>query len=263
MHPVPPPQDLAALLEEQLPFIDRMAVKLSRKHDAAADDTDDFASWAKLRLVESDYAILRKFRGESAVTTYLTVVMTMLYRDWRVARLGRWRPSAAARRLGDLAVQLERMVHRDGMSFAQAVRTLRSRGATDLSDAELARLWASLPPRTRARPRDAGDAPLERTPAPERADGELLRSEADARRAAMVDALARGMAALDPEDQTILRMRFWDGRTVADISRTLRLEQKPLYRRLTRLLATLRAALERDGVSADEIRWMTMDEEAE
>jgi hypothetical protein len=49
----------------------------------------------------------------------------------------------------------------------------------------------------------------------------------------------------------VLRMRFEDGCSVADISRTLRLDQKPLCRRLERLLADLRAALEAAGLTKD------------
>jgi DNA-directed RNA polymerase specialized sigma24 family protein len=44
-------------------------------------------------------------------------------------------------------------------------------------------------------------------------------------------------------------MRYWEGTSVADIARALGLPQKPLYRRLERALAALRAALEAAGVS--------------
>ena len=264
MHPMPHPQDPAVLLETHLPFIDRVAGKLTRQHGATPDDTDDFASWAKLRLLEDDCAILRKFRGESQLTTYLTVVMTMLYRDWRVSRFGRWRPSAAARRQGAVAVQLETLVYRDGMGYDQAVQTLRSRGGTDLSNAALTRLWGGLPPRGPTRPRQAGgEALLERAPARGSADAELMRAEADDERASLFAALRAAIDALEDEDRTILKLRFWERLSVADTARALGLEQKPLYRRMDRLLAGLRRALEAQGVSPERIRGLTMDEEGE
>jgi RNA polymerase sigma factor for flagellar operon FliA len=45
-----------------------------------------------------------------------------------------------------------------------------------------------------------------------------------------------------------------DGFTLAHVARLLRLEQKPLYRRVERLVRTLRASLEAEGVSAAEVR---------
>jgi hypothetical protein len=41
---------------------------------------------------------------------------------------------------------------------------------------------------------------------------------------------------------------------VADIARELSTPQKPLYRRIDRLLARMRDDLERAGVSAEDIR---------
>src|SRR5262249_26292549 len=103
-------QDYSALLLQHLPWIERAAGGLCRRHALDPDECDDFASYTKARLLDDDYAVLRKFRGESALTTYLTVVLSMFFRDYRVSRWGRWRPSAAARRRGPLAVRLETLV---------------------------------------------------------------------------------------------------------------------------------------------------------
>ncbi|MGH2349310.1 MAG: RNA polymerase sigma factor, partial [bacterium] len=45
-------------------------------------------------------------------------------------------------------------------------------------------------------------------------------------------ALRSGIAALPLEDQVVVRMRYWDGFSVAEIARSLGLDQKALYRRL-------------------------------
>ena len=84
------------LLLEHLPWIERACAALARRHGLAGDEADDFLSWARMRLLEDDCAILRKFRSESQLTTYLTVVLNRLFQDYRVSQLGRWRPSAAA-----------------------------------------------------------------------------------------------------------------------------------------------------------------------
>src|SRR5262245_34415390 len=103
-----------------LTLVDRTAGLLARRSGIHGDDVEDFKSWVRLRLVENDYEVLRRFRGEGTLHTYLTVVIALLARDYRYAHWGRWRPSAAARRLGPLAVRLETLVHRDGRTLSQA-----------------------------------------------------------------------------------------------------------------------------------------------
>ena len=92
-------QELERLFVDNLPVIDRLLRAVCRRHGVGADDANDFSSWARLRFIERDYAVLAKFRGESAIGTYLTVVIAMLFRDYCVQRRGRWRPSTEARRL--------------------------------------------------------------------------------------------------------------------------------------------------------------------
>src|SRR5262249_20940429 len=65
--------------------------------------------------------------------------------------------------------------------------------------------------------------------------------------------LDRARQTLEPEDRLILRMRFEDSMSVADIARGLHRDQKRLYRTIERLFATLRERLEADGISRDEI----------
>jgi hypothetical protein len=48
-----------------LPAIDRIIAILGRRYGLADGDLEDFSSWAKARLIESDYAVFRKFGGRS------------------------------------------------------------------------------------------------------------------------------------------------------------------------------------------------------
>jgi RNA polymerase sigma factor for flagellar operon FliA len=221
-----------------------------RRYGLSPDDTAEFTSWAKLKLVENDYAVLGRFRGESAITTYLVVVIAMLFRDYRAQHWGRWRPSAAARRRGALAVRLETLVYRDRLPLAQAAEMLRTSGQTQLSDRKLAELLAELPARPAVRPLQAHGAPRDDLPGQEGADDFLVAEDADARDRMIGEAVGR----LLPEDQVLLRLRFWEGLSVADISRSLGLPQKPLYRRLDRAIGQVRARLEQSGMSREYVR---------
>ncbi|HEX2093137.1 MAG TPA: sigma-70 family RNA polymerase sigma factor [Longimicrobiaceae bacterium] len=250
----PERQEGEALFLQNLGWIERVAASLCGRYGIAGEDAEDFASWVKLRLIENDYAAFRKFRGESAITTYLTVVIASLFRDYRVERRGRWRPSAAARRLGPVAVQLEYLVHCAGYRLDQAAQELRTTGETDLSDPDLVRLFAQLPPRTPLRPVEVDPGSLDEIPAAASSDDLVTLHEAEEQRRRAHQALTRALEGLPDEDRLILRMRFWKEMSVADIARALAVPQKPLYRRVERILAQLRERLEAAGVSREWVR---------
>ncbi|HEX5439199.1 MAG TPA: sigma-70 family RNA polymerase sigma factor [Gemmatimonadaceae bacterium] len=247
-------RELEALFLANLGTIGRIVTSVSRRHALSAEDAADFSSWVNLKLVEQDYAPLAKFRGESSLSTYLAVVIAMLFRDWRVQHWGRWRPSAAALRHGRLAVRLETLVYRDGFPLGQAGDLLRTTGETTLSDRELATLLTHLPMRSRRRPIEVATAASADAPSPIEAD-ELVSSEESVRqRMAAKAAITTALRHLPVEESLMVRMRFLEGLSVADIARALQLEQKPLYRRLERALSRMRSQLETVGVSREQVR---------
>ena len=250
---MPDRRELEALFIANLPVAEKILGALARRHSLSREGAEEFSAWAKLRIIESDYAILAKFRGESSLPTYLTVVLAMLFREYRVQQRGRWRPSAAARRSGAMAVRLETLLHRDGMELAQVGEILRTSGATTLSDRELAEIAAQFPRRAPMRPVEFREPTTE--PASEaRADETIVREEADADSRAVREALDHGLAALPMEDRLIVRLHYMEAMSVADIARGLALPQKPLYRRLERALKVLRSGLEGAGISREHVR---------
>ncbi len=244
----------STLFLENLALIERVAGSLARRCGMAGDDAADFLSWVKLKLIEDDYAVLLKFRGESSIGTYLTVVLATLARDYRVQRWGRWRPSAAARRLGRVAERLEVLVRRQGFRLTEAAEALRTSGETQLTDRELSALLAQLPMREPLRPIEAGAEPLEQVASVEGADALVAEQSAVDDRRLAARALASAMESLSAEDRVLLRLRYWEGLSVADVARGLATDQKPLYRRLERLLRELRASLLSAGITPEQIR---------
>lgn len=228
-----------------LPLVERLLAIQARRHGLSEADAEDFAGWAKARLIDDDYAVFRKFDGRSAIATYLSVVLANLVHDYKNSVWGRWRPSAAAKRLGPLGIRLDELLHRDGYPLREAVQLLRTAGAPR-SEAELAQLAAQLPVRRTAR-----EVPLDVVD--ESASALLSADDPSAavdqtRIEALECAVREAVASLPAEDALILRMRFWDGLKVSDIARTLRLEQMPLYRRIESLGARLRTALGARGI---------------
>jgi len=244
-----------ALFLEHLGWIDRVASMACSNHGVWGADAEDFAASVRMALVEDDYVIIRRFRGDAEIKTYLASVVVRHFVNFNRAERGRWRPSAAAERLGAPAVDVETLVRRDGYTLQQAGEKLRTAGRTTLSDAELARLLAQLPERAPLRPEVGEPATgLDAAPGDSRADERVVEAEADSRRTEVLGVLGTAMEQLEPEEQLIVRLHFAEGYTLADVARALRLEQKPLYRRVDRLRARLRTLLESAGLGGDDVR---------
>lgn len=244
--------DPSVLYLEHLQLIDRISDALCRRNGVRDADAADFAADVRLKLLQDDYAVLRKYRGDSSIATFLTVVIGNLFRDHRIKLWGKWRPSAEARRRGEVAVLLETAVYRDGRTFEEACVALEQSPRTQADRTELRRVFAELP--RRVRPRPADDADLDAVEAPEQADGELLEQERRARFRAASAALHRALAELPHEDCLIVRLHYLEGMPVADIARALHLQQKPLYPRIRRLLRDLSKRLEGEGIGREYLQ---------
>ncbi len=249
-HAIGPASPEEVFLRE-LDQIDRITGSICSRHRLPGDERDDFRSWVRLKLIENDYAVFRKFQGRSSLGTYLTVVIANCFRDYRVAQWGRWRPSVFARRNGPLAVRLEELVSRDGYSIDQAIQALRSETEVGHSDRELMELAAGFP--ERGRPREASDEALALAPDDHGADDDLLRHEREGRFSEIIEVLERAMEDLPDEDRLILRLHYWDGLKVAQIARSLQLEQRPLYPRIEKIRHALQGVLEESGVSREVV----------
>ena len=239
------------LYSEHADTIESVLAYTRRAHRLSADDGDEFSSWARLRLLEDDGAILRKFQGLSTFKTFLVTVIQRLFLDWRIKEWGKWRPTADARRLGPVAIGLERLVGRDGIEYEEAVETLLSKG-TALTRDECDRIWGELP--RRGARRRTGEEVLNHVAAPATARDPIAIEEEHASAHRAGAALAEALPALTPQEQLIIRLRFQDGFTVARIAQLIGEEQKPLYRRIEQILARLRATLTAAGITADEVR---------
>jgi len=238
------------LYERHLELIERVIASIGRRRAISSDEADDFASWVRLRLLENDCAILAKFRGRSRFKTYLVTVIANLFRDYRISKWGKFRPSAKAKRRGPTAERLETLCHRDGFSFDEAVQILRRNHGVRESEAELMELAAALPHRVPHR--TVGEEALEQVSTSERVEERVLDAERSAVAERAESCLARALQGLEPESRLVLKMHFEDRMTVAAIARTLDLDQKPLYRRIDRCLRTLRESLEGDGFTSDD-----------
>src|ERR1051325_6616465 len=238
------------LFEENLPLIERVIAHVSRKGRLIGADAENFASSAHLALMQNDYAVLAQYDGRAALGTYLAVVLQRFLCDERNRQFGRWRPSAAARRMGDAGLLLEKLLQRDRRSLPEIAPIVTSSHRT-LTAADVESMAARLPPREqRLRAVILDDVPDCALPSTD--DAACRVDEDECRRLSALTActLRTAMAAMTAEERVLLKMRFGSSMNISAIARMLRIPQRPLYRRIESLLARLRDALEAAGVDA-------------
>jgi RNA polymerase sigma factor (sigma-70 family) len=235
-----------------LPHIKKVVAQTCRYCHFRKEEAEDFSSKLMLKIVDNDYAVLRQFQGKSTLKHYLTMVIKRYMLDFQNELWGKWRPSKEAERLGPMAVLLEKLLVRDSLSFDEAVETLQTNHKVEMSWQELDRIAGRLPRRT---PRHMeGEEALESVPSPnDRADDRIAEKEKNALRLRAHEALRQALLTIPKEEKVIIQLQ-WKSFSVAQISRTLGLDQKQLYRRIQKTQEHLRREMERQGIRKEDIQ---------
>ncbi len=233
------------LFESELPMVREVIAYICRRRRLPREDAEDFRSWTFLKLMDNDYAILRKYEGRASLRTYLTVVIERLSIDYRIARWGKWRPSARAIELGPEAVELDSLLFREGYTTREAVQLLLSRSKTSLAEDALLAIVSQLPARQGRKPTGL---PASLAALTGGADRGMLERERAAERRRLREVLDQTLQGLSEEDRLIARLRFVNGLSPNRIASALRLEVKELYRRIERMKKRLRKRLEKAGI---------------
>jgi RNA polymerase sigma factor (sigma-70 family) len=234
-----------AALPPDLALLNDVVSHVARRYRLRRPDAEDFAQSTLLRALGGEWRVFEKFDGRSSLRTYLTAAVTHLLLDSRNRTLGRWRPSAAALRLGRPAVLLEQLIHKDGFTRGEAVAMVHE--ATGEHEALLMHVVEQLPARVRRRVvsnaelLDSLPAAMARKPlvaADERRRSRIVRGR-----------LVRAVASLPPHVQSLLSDRYARNLSVRAIATERNVEPKRLYRQYERVLAALKRRLQADGVS--------------
>jgi DNA-directed RNA polymerase specialized sigma24 family protein len=235
--------------ESSLDTIEETIALVCRRGRLRGADAEDFASSVKVALLENDCAILRKHSGIASLGAYLAVVIDRMLWDSRAQTMGRFYASAEATRLGPAAVMLELLVCRDRRPFEAALPILRG-SFPEVTRGEAERMLQRFPDRT-PRPKfvelDDVDLPIA---APAGADQYAIEAEQQRLSRQTARILRDTLASFSLDDRTMLRLHYGMSHSIADVSRMMRLPQRPLYRRLEHTLVRLRGALESAGIDA-------------
>ena len=233
-----------------LSLLERVIARVCRKTRLFGPDAEDFASAAKLFIIEDDYAVLRAHDRSSSLEVYLAVVLHRFLINERSRAFGRWRASAEAKRMGIAGVLLEKLLRRDRRPIGEALPIVRAADAT-LTDERIATMAERLPEReVRPRPVALEEEMSEVLAARDDAEARVLESDRRriaARAGAAIRESLEGMAA---DDRMHVKWRYGSSMQISDNARMLGVPQRPLYRRIEALLGQLRAALAAAGVDA-------------
>ena len=239
------------LLLDHLTLVDQIVRTTGRRRHLAASELEDFSSFVRLRLIENDYAILRKFQNRSSLWTYLSAVIERLSLDYCAEKWGRWRPSAMAERLGPAAVVLERLVSRDSHTLEEALELIRANHTFGLAKTDLLKLWAQLP--LRARATDVGEEAAAAIPSPRTSEENVDAAELHTKIAQIDRALKAALDQLSAQERVLLALRFDQDLSMVQIAKLTGSSVPTLHRRLEKAVTLLRATLSRVGLERQEI----------
>ena len=241
------------LFLQQLETIERAIRYACRRGSLRDEDAEDFASWVKLKLIEKDYAVIRKHDRQASFAAFISVVVQRMLLDYRIAQWGKWHASAEAKRMGEPALTIEAMLYRDGRTIDEALPALIRRWP-EITRENVEAITRRLPCRA-VKMRTVGLDAASGTHAAFTAldDDPVFESDRRAMARRIATIVRETMKDLDTHDRLIFRLRYEGDMSVAEVSRVLHIEQKPLYRRLQRALALLRSRLEAAGVSSTEV----------
>ncbi len=233
------------LFSQRLQQLEGIIQAVAAHRRLSIDERGDLYSLVMLKVVQNDYALLRRFRGQSRWGTYLTVIVQRVLLDHRTREWGRWRPSAKARRLGSAGVLLDRCLNRDGLEPTEAIRRLAIGDPGKV--AALEHLVEQIPRRPR-RLFVTAESCSGQLIDPEAADRPLEAAECRRAAARLNQAFASALQNLPEEERDLINLRFGRGWTVRRIADSRNLAIRPLYRRFERILRGLRRHLECVGL---------------
>lgn len=222
-----------------------------RRRRLAEEDFEDFRSAFFVHLIDNDYAILRNFRGQASLDTYLVSVAAKFEIDYFRSQWGRFRCSAKALGIGAEAEELEILVYRDGFGLEEAIEALTSYNPK-WSRRHLLGVWEQLPPRAKATEVSEDGAAAVAAVETAEATVELL----DAQRMAqeLEEHLRVAFAQLPDRARVMIALKFEGRRPVTEIASTVALSVATTHRHIDLALRQLAASLQESGVKRSDLR---------
>lgn len=268
------------LINEQLTFIEiqcRKAVK--QKYNLLAPFDNDITIENEAlelnnivldKLRDKDYKVLKQFKGNARITTYITAIISNQAVDLIRKKKGRAREKERARKFGDLGEKIYDMILVEGLSPSHAYDELKSEFNFNGSLEDLQSIVEKIRGRGRLE-RGAASASGSRVVKEGERNietGELIIADTrktpedsviEAQRDEKIKEVLTGIISqLKGEERLMLRMRFpfsenEEAKDIDQIARLLGVSKKAVYNRISRVLKKCREMIINSGVNFDDL----------
>jgi RNA polymerase sigma factor for flagellar operon FliA len=255
-------QNWEQVLVDLLPTVQAAVRSFGRRRNLSAEDQDDLQGDIYEKLVTDDYHALRNFEGRSSMKTYLTTLVTRLAVDRQRQQEGRWRPSAAAKRLGEHAVAIDELITRRNYPIHEVWHIMKNRPGFTLTESETEALCEQLPRRAerfkqvnfkRDEMDEQGldiDSVTDKRPDPE--TEYIMKQSGDTQKQAR-QLLAKFSTSLTSREQLVLRMSYEDDLKLSEMVRQLGMTRHKIESLIKSIHVRFRQLLLQNGIREEQL----------
>ncbi|MBF0287239.1 MAG: sigma-70 family RNA polymerase sigma factor [SAR324 cluster bacterium] len=248
-QPLNQPSDL---FEKYFEDLQKVIMSTCARHRVFHQEAEEFISHIHFRLVDKNYAILRAYDGRSSFQTYLYTVVSRLFIDKFRSINGRWRPSKNAEKLGEVAVKFEELVHKERYTAEEAYHILTINHNLQLSREKWEKMIAHLKrtPKLHITSHDEVQDFAEET-TPESVITAAIKKAAAEKIKSTLEGLIKE---LEEDDQLMLKMKFFSGHSIKQISIVLGRNRNYISKRLQSLLIQMKDNLLSQGFDWENVQ---------
>lgn len=243
-----PKMTLEELYRQSLEALPMILRGLGREKRLSPEEVENLRSDIQVKLLEDDYRVLRRWDSRSSLKVYLVSVVYNIWHDRVRGEKGKVCVSAAAKRLGPPAPELEELLGRQGLTFDEAYQAIKPR-FPGLSRGEAEEIVAQINPRP-GRRFERAEVVSGLPDVEPMGDERLEQRERFVEKRKALALMHRRLSELPEQDRVLLVRAHAEGVKFSRIARSLGIDQRSLYRRNERLITKLRTDLEEAG-----IRW--------
>ena len=229
-------------------LINNTIARVAEHNGLSSEEADDFASDVHYKLIKDDYRVLREFKQRSQFRQFLIAVVSHELLDYRIRKWGKWRPSAAAQRMGSTALLMEKLVHRDGYGIHEAIEMARTNHGVKASSEQLREVIHQLPPRRhRLFERPQNRDLVERGEAGN-VESRVIERELKPLAERLQPTFSKALGDLSAEQRVLFRLFYREGFTWSQIAKVRGFRRRRLYNAKDAMHRKLRGALEAEGI---------------
>ena len=266
------------IINDHFPLIERQcfnAVKHQLKYHGAfnnplniENETLELSNQVLDTLQHDDYRVLRQFKGDAKLSTYITTIIARQAVDLVRKKLGRSREKERAQKFGKIGMIIYEKIILQGCSPGEIYPALKSIEGISLSLDEVETIAEKIKGKKTSLTFSNDDNPVVKNGAIVNEDGDYIIPDKksnpeellieEQRKQKLGEVVKDIIAQLNGEERIILRMRFpandeeKPGK-VEQIATVLGISKKAVYKRIARILNKCKNLLAQKGVAINDL----------